>query len=188
MDAFVIIGGTNVLIHGVYNTFFPISGIPLAGIYFYTLLIFDKIYFNEFDSNFLKTFLQLTVLTDALQYISHRLAHKFWRKSHNLHHIHKTPKKEYAFDTGIIDAFLQLLLPITITIWIVCPSRNNLIAFGTFYSLWLRYIHTNKTTTTPMSWLIINPAYHTIHHKQSCKNFGHIFTIWDRIGGTFMSS
>jgi len=42
-----------------------------------------------------------------------------------------------------------------------------------------------------MSWIIVSPDMHKVHHHYQLpytdSNYGNIFSIWDRLFGTYMS-
>jgi sterol desaturase/sphingolipid hydroxylase (fatty acid hydroxylase superfamily) len=42
----------------------------------------------------------------------------------------------------------------------------------------------------PVEWILITPDYHRIHHGArgyARRNLGFVFTIWDRIFGTYVN-
>jgi sterol desaturase/sphingolipid hydroxylase (fatty acid hydroxylase superfamily) len=49
-----------------------------------------------------------------------------------------------------------------------------------------------ETADRLLRWLIVTPAMHRVHHSQRMKeqngNFGTIFSIWDRLFGTYLPS
>ncbi|TAE72414.1 MAG: sterol desaturase family protein [Bacteroidetes bacterium] len=51
-------------------------------------------------------------------------------------------------------------------------------------------IHLPKKIDTLISWIIVSPDMHKVHHHYvqpySDSNYGNIFSIWDRLFGTFM--
>lgn len=174
MDALCIVGAANALVWGPRSL---CTGFPLAALYFGTLLLVGCLPMGRGNA------IALAVLVDALQYASHRLLHILRISSHHVHHRHTHPTPREAFDTGIADAVLQLLVPITVAVWLVRPTRSALIAYGAAYSMWLQYIHSG---TTHREWrILVSPAAHRKHHTHPNVNFGHLLTVWDRIGGTY---
>jgi sterol desaturase/sphingolipid hydroxylase (fatty acid hydroxylase superfamily) len=59
-------------------------------------------------------------------------------------------------------------------------------SIGVVVNVW---IHINvQVNLGPLEWILITPDYHRIHHGAkglSRKNLGFVFTIWDRIFGTY---
>ena len=60
-------------------------------------------------------------------------------------------------------------------------------SFGVIVNVW---IHTNIWVDLgPLEWLFITPNYHRIHHGArgyTDKNLAFVFTIWDRMFGTYV--
>lgn len=60
-------------------------------------------------------------------------------------------------------------------------------SFGVVVNVW---IHTNLWVDIgPLQWLLITPNYHRVHHGArglSNNNLGFVFTVWDRMFGTFV--
>ncbi len=60
-------------------------------------------------------------------------------------------------------------------------------SIGVVVNIW---IHTNLWVNLgPAEWLIITPNFHRVHHGArglSNKNLGFVFTLWDRIFGTYV--
>jgi sterol desaturase/sphingolipid hydroxylase (fatty acid hydroxylase superfamily) len=189
MDAIVAVGSVNALAWGWRQLIRPLTGLPLAAAY--VILIRAWLPNSTFEYSwdcFLLHFVSLIVLVDAVQYAIHMLAHKveFLRHSHAKHHKHTSPSVEVAFETGLVDAICQVLLPVTIAIFLVHPSRTVLVAFGAAYSTWLQYIH--SPLRAEISSLLVGPRYHAIHHRYPTKNMGHVFTCWDQFFGTQLRS
>ena len=80
-------------------------------------------------------------------------------------------------------------------IFIICPDRTSLILFGTIYSHWLLYIHSERINITQPqimnSWAanwdkvcdtigLVTPMYHALHHRRPDLNFSH-FVQWDKL-------
>jgi sterol desaturase/sphingolipid hydroxylase (fatty acid hydroxylase superfamily) len=59
-------------------------------------------------------------------------------------------------------------------------------SIGVVVNLW---VHTNvRADLGPLGWLLITPDYHRIHHgasQRSARNLGFVFTVWDRVFGTY---
>ena len=128
------------------------------------------------------------MLTDFLQFFTHLIGHKFWKKSHYLHHRHVYPSSDISFDTGTVDAVLQLIVPLVISFHIIKPSKIEIFLFGLIYMNWLQYIHSNNLYDFKKNTLFVSPHFHKLHHQYHTKNFGHVFVIWDRIAGTYIDT
>ena len=175
-----------VLIWGLDSFVKPIQGFPLAFGFIGSLWSFNLLPENTYNSGkieYLKT-VEISIILDCIQYIMHRLAHKIWTESHAIHHQKVNPTHKDAFYTGTSDALYQLLFPLYVTILLTKPNKTTITFFGVLYSNWLKFLHTKSTIN--FGFVLINPAYHVKHHTNPSKNFGHIFKIWDVLGGTII--
>lgn len=139
-------------------------------------------------------FLALFLLLDLFSYLLHRTLHYYhllWR-CHCAHHSDlnidlstnfRHHPFELIFTWGLTSLFVWLL-KIDITI---------LAAFATIslvIQMWHHSnININTTIDTYLSYLLVTPKVHKVHHSsnigQTNSNYGTIFTVWDRIFGTF---
>lgn len=174
------------------RVFLQMSGLP----FLYVALIFAslidvmpdsiKTQQNLSLSTFL-TVLMMTILTDVLQCTIHVCTHakllgSIVYNSHLVHHETKIPNIETAFRTGIIDAFIQLILPLYVAILCVKPDRITCVLFGTFYSNWLIYLHTNMHIYTPLKYIFLTPENHARHHSRPNTEFAHVMTCVNDFG------
>jgi sterol desaturase/sphingolipid hydroxylase (fatty acid hydroxylase superfamily) len=71
-------------------------------------------------------------------------------------------------------------------IWLVMLYQSLSAAFSQFNHANIRL---PKQLDNAISWFIVSPDMHKIHHHferpQTDTNFGNIFSIWDRLFGTF---
>ena len=160
-----------------------VTGIPML----FSLFMF-AFYTNMFPSNVYEystpsviEIVIMTVSTDFLQFLVHVGTHKkmFGKlvyDSHNIHHKEKNPKPKDAFSTGVLDAVIQLIIPLYITICMVNPNRCSVTLFGLMYSQWLLFIHSDKKVC---SSYLVSAEYHKKHHVKPDTNFSHIFPVWD---------
>lgn len=131
------------------------------------------------------------VLSDFCLYWVHRAMHRpaLW-PTHIFHH----SIEQLWWLSGSRTSATHLLLFAVPQIFIV----NYLLAFtpeeagvgfsiGVVVNIW---IHANLWVNLgPLEWLIITPNFHRIHHGSrglSNTNLGFIFTLWDRIFGTYV--
>jgi hypothetical protein len=85
------------------------------------------------------------------------------------------PTESDAFATGWVDAFVQLLVPLFISLVLVRPNRCTAILFGLLYSHWLVYIH--STLPDHAMRFLVTPSYHKQHHLKPGTNFSHVFAM-----------
>ena len=131
------------------------------------------------------------VLADFCLYWVHRAMHRpaLW-PTHIFHH----SIEQLWWLSGSRTSATHLLLFAVPQIFIA----NYLLAFtpeeagigfsiGVVVNIW---IHANLWVDLgPLEWLIITPNFHRIHHGSrglSNTNLGFIFTLWDRIFGTYV--
>lgn len=132
----------------------------------------------------------LLLVTDFLAYWSHRLRHtaQLWP----MHRWHHASENLYWFSgnrTTLID-YVWLAGPSFLTFWLFSLSVTEGIVVVSLYTLANHWAHANlKMGNRYLEWLIITPRFHRLHHSQAPEhfnsNFGVLFTIWDRIFGTF---
>merc|ERR1711871_161930 len=133
------------------------------------------------------------ITADALYYLFHRASHTLsWMwTAHVVHH----SSEEYNLTTALRQPFLDFLTPsnfisqIPMALlfpWQIASTQ------AVFNLLWQFWLHTQLIPPLPRWELIMNsPSLHRIHHGRNIralgKNYGAIFSIWDRMGGTFES-
>ena len=93
-----------------------------------------------------------------------------------------------AFNGSLADTTLMIVVPFFVTAAVVHCNVWSYMAFGSLYANWLVLIHSE----IPHIWDGVFHAIgfgtaedHHIHHKHFKFNFGHLFSYWDRIGGTY---
>jgi sterol desaturase/sphingolipid hydroxylase (fatty acid hydroxylase superfamily) len=134
------------------------------------------------------------VLLDFIIYWQHRLFHAvplFWR----LHRVHHT---DTGFDvsSGVrfhpLEIALSMILKLaTILIFGIDPLA--VLLFEILLSVGALFTHANLTIPAllqrPLSWLIVTPDMHRIHHSwhrdETDSNFGFNLSIWDRVLGSY---
>jgi sterol desaturase/sphingolipid hydroxylase (fatty acid hydroxylase superfamily) len=133
------------------------------------------------------------ILGDFSAYWVHRLMHRsrlFWR-THDFHHtiaelwwlsgtrVSLTHLFLFAAPQVLIGYFLLVLKP-----W----EAGVAVSIGVIFNIW---DHANFWASLgPLGWLFITPNYHRIHHLAkglSQKNLGFVFTLWDRMFGTYIN-
>ena len=132
------------------------------------------------------------LIQDFLQYVMHRAEHKvsksLSRASHEPHHKFTNPRLFDAFNGSLTDTLLMIVLPLFATKSIVHCNVWTYMAFGTLYANWLCLIHSE----THHPWDCVfqacglgTAADHHVHHKLFSYNYGHLFSYWDRLCGTY---
>ena len=132
------------------------------------------------------------ILGDFSLYWVHRAMHRryLW-KTHAFHH--SIP--EIWWLAGSRTSMTHLLLFALPQIFIgyyllgLSPFEAGIaFSFGVVVNIW---IHINVWVDLgPVEWLIITPNYHRIHHGArgfTDKNLAFVFTIWDRMFGTYVN-
>ena len=138
-----------------------------------------------------KILMGLTIADFCLYWI-HRAMHRpfLWR-THTFHHSIEELWWLSGSRTSLTHLFL-FALPQTFfshEVLSLDPWQAGVaLSFGVVVNIW---IHTNLYVNIgPLSWLLITPNYHRIHHGAhglSNKNLAFIFTIWDRMFGTYVN-
>lgn len=130
---------------------------------------------------------------DFWMYVVHYLEHH-WRamytfSRHYNHHRITNPMLFDAFNGDVKDTFSMILVPLHITTYCV-PMVNvwTYMGFGASFAALLMAIHSEyhgplDKYLRPLGVGV--PADHHVHHIQQGWNFGHLFTYWDRLFGTY---
>ena len=136
----------------------------------------------------------ILVLGLLFQYWVHVMLHKhkwMW-KLHLVHHSDTTVDASTGTRHHPGDFFLREMLTITVVFLMGIP-----VAFYVFYRLigpFFAYI-THANVKIPdgidraISWVLVTPNMHKVHHHferpWTNSNYGNIFSVWDRLFGTF---
>ena len=128
---------------------------------------------------------------DCSAYWLHRLWHTgpLWR----IHKWHHSPTYMYWL-AGVRASLPQVImagLPFVIWLPLLRPVPP---VFFVWYSVFLivtnNWMHMNVTWRSRwLEWIFVTPRYHHIHHGDDARfylrNFGVVFTFWDRLFGTY---
>lgn len=130
----------------------------------------------------------LLLLVDFLRYWEHRFQHRFFWPVHALHHAETnlSAATSYGHPLQFVSGFLLISLPLSLfeigsvltPIWV-----SVVVVFMEFF------IHSPTHLGAGwLRWLIVDPAYHRIHHsieeRHFDRNFAVTFSFWDRLFGT----
>ena len=167
--------------------------------------IFDKIVPFGFDSGYLILILFIGMLFhDFSTYVSHRLSHIFFWELHEFHHSATEMNIFNLYRASVLEVTLMALIVLPINLlplsimnkalaegqWLVFITyllAYNLV--GQFFS-YLGHSSVKIIFPKPISYLFLSPSLHWLHHSDNPdhygKNFGSIFTIWDKAFGTYL--
>jgi sterol desaturase/sphingolipid hydroxylase (fatty acid hydroxylase superfamily) len=134
------------------------------------------------------------LLTDFFQYLMHLLEHKLspeiYKFSHKPHHVYTSPKLTDAFSGSPTDTILMILVPLFATAQLVHCNVWSYMAFGSLYANMLCLIHSEYIHPWEDAFHAVGLGTNTdhhVHHKLFVWNYGHTFTYWDRLFGTYKS-
>lgn len=191
-----------------YITYFATLGLARFSFSFKTFL--NKTYENlvpiDFFSNsftIIILFILGLLIFDLGTYISHRISHAFFWEVHEFHHsatemnilnVKRVGPLESTI-SGLVDLPFVLLgvlfvnqsieqgqWPIFI-LWTLFGVAGECVSYIGHSSLKLVF-------PKPISYIFLSPSLHWLHHsdnpKHFNKNFGRVFSIWDRVFGTYL--
>ncbi len=139
----------------------------------------------------IKIFLGIA-LGDFSLYWVHRAMHRtgLWR-THAFHHTIGEIWWLAGSRTSLTHLFLFAVPQVLIVYYLLGLTAwkvGVIFSFGVVVNLW---IHTNLWVNLgPLEWIFITPNFHRIHHGASGftnNNLGFVFTIWDRMFGTYVN-
>jgi sterol desaturase/sphingolipid hydroxylase (fatty acid hydroxylase superfamily) len=129
------------------------------------------------------------VLTsDFLGYWHHRFMHRFFWPVHATHHAIRelSALNAYAHFAEKITQFLIMVIPLSVIQWDSPVVPPAIILAVTWSEYWI-----HSPTTAQLNGLrgiFVTPRFHRIHHslepQHFDKNFGILFSFWDRLFGS----
>ncbi len=132
------------------------------------------------------------LVLDGIGYWMHRFWHTSWGWS--IHRWHHAPTELYWL-AGVRASFPQIVLA-NVPYLLAFPLLKPVPAlFFPLYSYLMvltnNWMHMNVTwQSKKLEWLVVTPRYHRVHHLkeigQAGANFGVLFTVWDRLFGTYV--
>lgn len=130
------------------------------------------------------------LLVDLVYYAGHRLCHEvgaLWAL-HAVHH----QSGELNLSVGLRGPWLSALqiAPFMIPIALLGVPVSVLFPIYAFHTVWKLLVHTRLVGRLgPLELVFATPSQHRVHHAQNerflDKNFGGLFSVWDRLFGTF---
>ena len=139
-------------------------------------------------------FLMGFLVTDFLVWFHHFLRHKvkyFWF----FHTIHHSQKAINIFTEGRFHTVEPIIAWIVrfVPVFMLDLNGVSIFAMALLQRWYSRIYHANlKTNYGILKYFMVTPQSHRIHNsreeKHRDKNFGVLFTIWDRLFGTLYSN
>jgi alkylglycerol monooxygenase len=127
---------------------------------------------------------------DLVYYWGHRLCHRvalLWAL-HTVHH----QSREYNLGVGLRGPWLSALQIAPFMIPIAAAGVPSSVLFPLYgvHTVWKLLVHTRLVGKLgPLEWVLATPSQHRVHHgvneRYLDKNFGGLFSFWDRIFGTY---
>ena len=132
------------------------------------------------------------VAIDLGNYLAHFLLHRYsilW-EFHKVHHSSRTLDWLATFRSHIVEQTLRRLIAPVLLIIAGFPIKAAVLAGGLF-TAWAMLNHSNlKLNLQFLEPILITPRLHRLHHvpETEDRNFGTLFTFWDRMRGTFVQT
>jgi len=139
--------------------------------------------------------LALLMLDFIGAYLVHFIQHKIawmWH-FHKIHHIDNAIDATTALRHHPVESFFRVIalflaiITMGVPIWMV-------MLYQTFSAFMAQFNHANirlpKWLDNALSWIIVSPDMHKVHHShhqpETDSNYANIFSLWDRLFGTFV--
>lgn len=152
--------------------------------------------FNRVDMSLPLVLLCGIVLMDFKQYWFHRLVHYFdalWRV-HRVHHSDIEIDLTTGFRFHPIEAILSALADLVVIAVFGITAEVILLRYLLIFLVNF-FTHGNiriaARADRVLQWVLVTPSMHHLHHamdkRAANSNFGVMFSLWDRLFGTYMS-
>jgi sterol desaturase/sphingolipid hydroxylase (fatty acid hydroxylase superfamily) len=150
--------------------------------------------FNLVETPWLAVALATIAIRSFAGYALHVLVHKvpfLWRV-HRVHHLDTKLDVSTTLRSHPLEIALKLLVIVPVVI-VFGLNAAVLIAYEVVEALTDTFSHANlelpRSLDSALCWLIITPNMHSIHHSsyqpETDSNYGAVFSIWDRLFGTY---
>jgi alkylglycerol monooxygenase len=143
----------------------------------------------------LAVFLLCLILADLLAFSFHYVIHKsslLWAL-HSVHHSDQDLNTTTTIRIPVTD-FIFSLLAVSILVYIGFPASVEIACAQTIF-LHQVLVHSEflrGVSFGPLSYVFVTPQIHATHHSSNTgeygKNFGGMFSIWDRMFGTLLET
>ena len=133
------------------------------------------------------------IVSDFMLYWIHRGMHKWgplWR-THQWHHSAEALYWFSGFRTSFMHVFIYAFPQVLVGFYLFKFRALELgIGFG-IGAISNLFTHSNLALPKwlPIHWVFVTPDFHHPHHSQmgtQNKNFGNVFTFWDRLFGSYV--
>ncbi|HRC54711.1 MAG TPA: sterol desaturase family protein [Kofleriaceae bacterium] len=134
------------------------------------------------------------VLTDLSRFLAHFWMHRPW--PWRFHHFHHSPRTIYWLSGNRATPVHVVLFaaPTAAWMWTLQPSLGVVAVNIVAMVFWNHFMHTNVRLPARwqalLEWIVTTPRYHHVHHAKDPalykKNLASIFTLWDRLAGTYV--
>ena len=158
-------------------------------VYMYSVIL-DKYGAFEWDSGNPLTWILALVLYDFFYYWVHRSGHEvniFWA-AHVIHHSSEEFNLSTALRQSATGFYFKWVFYVPLAL-LGFPLKVFLTVgfIDLVYQIW---VHTRLVGRLGfLEWFLVTPSNHRVHHGQNdyCldKNYGGIFSVWDRMFGTY---
>ncbi|KAI9561402.1 hypothetical protein GHT06_012359 [Daphnia sinensis] len=171
----------------------PWISIPTVALFFLEVRGHSKLY-DEVERTplgwmkELANFVFFILFTDMLIYWIHRFLHHrtIYKHFHKPHHIWKVPSPFASHAFHPVDGFLQSA-PYHIFVFLFPLHKVTYLGLYVIVNMWSTSIHDGLFLVPKVLQPVINgAANHTVHHLYFDYNYGQYFTLWDRIGGSYL--
>jgi sterol desaturase/sphingolipid hydroxylase (fatty acid hydroxylase superfamily) len=134
---------------------------------------------------------------DLFTYVAHVLMHKSWLgwQFHRVHHSDKEVNVTTAFRQHPGETVWRILWYVSAVAIFGIPLWTVML-YQVVSALNAQLEHTNISVFTPVDRLVrlvfVSPNMHKVHHSreqsETDSNYSNIFSIWDRIFGTYTAT
>ena len=153
--------------------------------------------FNQLGAPFWVELAATLIVFDILSYGQHRILHRwyfFWR-AHRVHHSDRHIDVSTSLRFHPFETLFRTTLEAGVVWGCGLPPEGILLNFFVL-GLFNTVTHANVALPARVDWalssLFVTPNIHRLHHSMTPEhqnsNFGTIFTLWDRLFGTFCAA
>ena len=134
----------------------------------------------------MKHTLEFVIITDLCVYWVHRSLHhtSVYKYIHKHHHKWTNPTPFAAYAVHPLDVFLHML-PYHAYVFVLPVHKWIFLFVLLFVNIWTICVH-DGTVSLPwiLKWFMNGATQHTDHHVYYNFNYGHLFSLWDKVFGT----
>lgn len=150
--------------------------------------------FNLIDTPLWLAMVATIIVIDLAGFLQHRALHQWyflWR-AHRTHHLDKTIDTATSLRFHPFEALFRAFTEAFIVLALGLPPEGIIFSYGVMVTFNV-FLHMNirlpVALEQALSWLIVTPRAHRLHHgvhrKNHESNFGTVLSIWDRLLGTW---